>query len=580
MTVLDDVPSAVLRFAWGREDGVPELVWANRAAGELAGVPADTAVREGTALSRAAAGVLARLGPVVEPTLVDLHVGEEGRREHLTAVVRPAPRGAAVVVPTPSGTPAPARALDDPQRTLEQIQTWGQVGFWELELGDPRHLYWSTQLFEIFGLDQPGLAGFLDRVHPDDRVLLDHVVERAQEQAGPYRVEHRFLRGDEERHLSHRIQSIPGPDDGPTRLLGVVTDVTQLRTLEAEVGAAGVARNAGVVASSLMHDFKNQLVVVQGHATMLLAAHERGEPVDRESLDAVLRAANRGIELTRDVLGLGRPAGQGAEQVDPGPFIRRVADLARPAFGASTELAVDIDEPTELVLADPSRLEHAVMDLLLNAADAMRDATGTVTVRYRELILVAADEAGRGGLASGEYCVISVVDAGSGMDDETRRHASDPYFSTKGRTQGSGIGLAAVRSFVEGLGGALRIDSELGRGSTIEMRLPIVRRGVPSRRRRGAVRVLVFLGDEHRRRQVTSVLRAEGVQSVLVADEREVERFLRTEPIDAVVLDAVDTHRFPAHKHGTRLVGVADDFAEADASALRRALGDLRSPPG
>lgn len=428
-----------------------------------------------------------------------------------------------------------AAALRQAESMLEHLQTWGEVGFWDLDL-ESMDAYWSTQVFRIFGLDRVSLGAFLRHVHPDDRQLVDQVAARACEQPGPYRAEHRFRRGDDSRVLRHNIQSVAGPDGAPHRLLGVVTDVTDVRSLQAEVDAAAALRSVGLVASSLMHTFKNQLAIVLGHSTLALDALDRDEMPARESLEAIQRAATHGVELTRQVLDLGRTSSSVVTRVAPGPVLERVAALAGPIVGSGNRVIVRTGAVTRPVLADADRLEHVIVDFVINAADALPRSGGHVQLAYRERSIADGDQRPLD-LTAGHYGVFSVTDDGVGMDAATRDHASEPFFTTKPRDRGSGIGLTTASAFAREMGGDLVIRSKTGEGTTVELVLPLATPPGPVHRDARPRRVVVLVDDVVACAPSLSLLLDEGVQAVTAQSWAEVDRFLRTEPIDAVLVD-------------------------------------------
>ena len=456
-------------------------------------------------------------------------------------------------------------ALDRAHRRLDQVQEWGQVGFWDVDLRS-EELYWSTQVFELLGLGEPSVHEFLARVPEDDRPLLLQVGHRARQQAGPYRIEHRFRRDGDVRVLSHRIQSVAGVHGAPERLLGVITDVSQVRALESELEASIAVRNVGLAASSLVHDFKNQLAIVLGHCKLALDAVDDGRTPMRESLEAIQRAATQGVDLTRQVLDLGRGQVSAARPTDATPVLERVAALTRPIVGRGSVVAVAADPADGAVLADADRLEHVLVDLVVNAADAIGPGGGHIVLDYAEVEV--GDESD--GLVPGRYGSFRVSDDGEGMDEATRRRAAEPFFTTKPRGEGSGVGLLTVDAFARASGGAMRIVSEPGVGTAVEILLPLA----PRRRPAAApvVRVVVLLDDETDRKRLIDHLRDDGIQAVVADDWRDVDRYLETEPIDAVA--AGDEHLDGATVAVPIVVVAAG--READVPAAVRACVPLR----
>ena len=422
-------------------------------------------------------------------------------------------------------------ALDRAHRTLDQVQAWGQLGFWDLHLAS-KEVYWSTQVFEILGLDALSLDAFVDRVHVDDRPMVLEVAQRAREQAGPYRLEHRYQRGDDSRVLSHRVQSVAGADGTPERVIGVVTDVSHVRALESELEASIGVRNVGLAAGSMIHDFKNQLAIILGHCKLALDAVDGGRAPMREGLEAIQRAATQGVDLTRQVLDLGRVPTGAARPVPAAPILERVAALTRPIVGRGNAITVSVDDGASPVLADADRLEHVLVDLVVNASDAIRRRGGRIELCFSETAI--DDESAE--ITPGRYGRFRVVDDGDGMDETTLRQATQPFFTTKPKGEGSGVGLHAAEGFARASGGGMRISSEPGVGTTVELLLPVAGRRPPATA--PAVRVAVLVDEPAQRQRLVALLRDDSIQAVVAADVADVRRFVDTEPIDAVAVAA------------------------------------------
>ena len=191
--------------------------------------------------------------------------------------------------------PDHAAVPTDAAEVLGHLQAFADVGFWEYDLRTD-DLYLSTQVFEILGIDEPSIEAYLAIVHPDDVELLGQVHDRARTQPGPYRARHRTRDG--ERLLQIRVQSVADATGTPVRYLGVISDVTTEWQLEQALELSTSARLTGILAGGAVHDLKNIFAVVLGHAQLCLAADGRGDRPDPQSLAALERAANRGLELT------------------------------------------------------------------------------------------------------------------------------------------------------------------------------------------------------------------------------------------------------------------------------------------
>lgn len=429
----------------------------------------------------------------------------------------------------------------DADVVLEHLQAFAHVGFLELDLRT-EELYLSTQVFELLGIETGSVEAYLSCVHRDDVEVVRQVSERARTQPGPYRLRHRSIDGA--RLLEVRLQSVAGPGGRPVRFMGVISDVTTEWHLERALEDSASARLTGLLAGGAVHDLKNIFVVLLGHSQLALAADARGEPLDRESLEALERAATSGVELTQQLLQVGRhPDPVPGRRVDVDALFRRLSATARTALGRRREVSVDAGAGDVEILADEARLERAVVDLLLNARDALPPGGGSVALRFRTLDV----DDGHVGPAVGElppgtYGVVEVADDGAGMSADVLDRVTDAFFTTKGH-EGSGVGLHAVARFVEAAGGALHIDSAPGRGTCVQLLLPARPRATeapatrPSRRLAPARVLLHGADDDHRLDGVATALRARALQCVVTGSASAATAALRTEPIDLLVVD-------------------------------------------
>lgn len=416
---------------------------------------------------------------------------------------------------------------------LARTQHWGNVGVWDLDI-ESGQLYWSTQIYALLGVDQAGLDEFRSAVHPEDIPLIDHLQERVLAQPGPYRATHRIVRGDEIRTVDQHVQSVADDDGNPVRIIGTVVDVTEMHQLREQVLQAERARTIGVVAAGVAHDFNNLLTVVEGHASLLLG---QTDDVDmRAGLEAIKRAASQASTTTRKLMGLGRQESITCAPVEMRGLFADVAGWTRPAMPHVT--VEEIADGGTAALADEDVLRQVLLDLVLNACDAQ--AT-TVRLVAQEVDLDSrADPVGSGEVGAGAHVRVDVVDDGTGMDESTRARALEPFFSTKARQDGSGLGLATAVTNVAQMNGHLEIDTEPGRGTTISIYLPSADQGeheLRSTARSTATRMVVACADAKRAERARRIVADAGHQVVVVSDVRALRFCLASEPIDAAVVD-------------------------------------------
>ena len=306
----------------------------------------------------------------------------------------------------------------------------------------------------------------------------------------------------------------------------------------------------GVLAGGIAHDFNNLLTVIQGNAAVALARLPVGHAL-REPIDDIVGAAHRAADLTRQMLAY---SGRGRFEIRPldlRQHVREIGNLLRSSIPKKVSLRIDEPPYLPTVQGDPSQIHQVLMNLVLNAAEAIDQREGEVTVGLGEEEVGAdggGDLVGRERLPEGRYVRLTVSDTGVGMDEKVRARIFDPFFTTK--STGRGLGLAAVLGIVRGHGGALRIDSAPGRGTKFDVLLPAAgaraypaRSGEPSAAR-GKGTILVIDDEEHVRVATARLLSAMGYDVLEAADgEQGAEIFrLRAGRVDAVVLDLTMPH--------------------------------------
>jgi two-component system cell cycle sensor histidine kinase/response regulator CckA len=243
--------------------------------------------------------------------------------------------------------------------------------------------------------------------------------------------------------------------------VGSVVDISARRKLEKTLLVAQKGEALGLVAGGFAHDLNNVLSIIRGHASIL--KHDGKLPTSAvESLDVIDLAVARARTLTQNMLQLGRPVQAQRRGTKVNQLLTETLDLVRPALPRSIQVRkqLDLDEG-DMVYLDPEQFQQALLNLLLNARDAM-DQGGDLDV----CSLARSTSDGR------RVAVVRVVDSGCGIPPEARASVFDPFYTTKG-VDGTGLGLATVRKFVEDSGGSIGIDSEVGKGTTMEIELPL-----------------------------------------------------------------------------------------------------------
>jgi PAS domain S-box-containing protein len=311
---------------------------------------------------------------------------------------------------------------------------------------------------------------WIETVHPEDR---ERVVQAAftKPMAGTYDEEYRIVRPDGTVRWI-RDRAFPVRDGGGqiVRVAGVAEDVTERRQLEAQLRQAQKMEAIGRLAAGVAHDFNNLLTVINGCSELLLNAV--GDSVEqRELLDEILKAGKRSASLTRQLLAFSRQQVLSPKILDVNEVVHDTEKMLQRLIGEDVELTTVLQRPLGSVKADRGQLEQVLLNLAVNARDAMPHG-GNLTIETREVDLTEDFAATRPGMAPGRHIALAVTDSGVGMSEEIKRHLFEPFFTTKDPGKGTGLGLPVVHGFVKQSGGCVEVRSEPGAGTCFTIYLP------------------------------------------------------------------------------------------------------------
>ncbi len=337
------------------------------------------------------------------------------------------------------------------------------------------------------------------------------------------------------------LSVVPTSDE---RSLAFCQDVTQRVQLEERYRQAQKLESVGRLAGGVAHDFNNLLTVILGCAESARDALEHGQAPSREEVDDILSAGERARALTRQLLTFARRQPVAPRVVDVGAVVLGTQNLLRRVIGEDLALELSLAPEPGHVLFDPGQLEQVLMNLVVNARDAMPRG-GRLVLSTRAQTVAAAEAPP--GVEPGEWVVLRVRDSGTGMTPEVRAHLFEPFFTTKGLGQGTGLGLATVYGLVTGAGGALHVDSAPGVGTTFDIYLPRVAPPPPSAQVTGALSprgglelILVVEDDPLLRAVTTRMLTGAGYRVLVAAHAEEALRLAHREPNDLVQLVVSD----------------------------------------
>ncbi len=400
-------------------------------------------------------------------------------------------------------------ALDEGERRLQTALEAGRLGAWELDL-DTFTLTSSATCKGVFGRapDDPfTYEDLMSAIHPDDLERMKSAVRDTIDTGADYSIAYRTIWPDGSTHGAEiRAQLHRDRTGRPIKLVGVSADVTDRlnaeeqqrrlneileervaeRTRELEQAHALVLAEVsqreraeeqlrqaqkmeaiGQLTGGVAHDFNNLLMAVLGNLE-LLRKHVGEDPKAMRLIDGALQGAQRGASLTQRLLAFARRQDLHVGPVNLAALVTEMEDLLRRSVGSMVSVEIAAPPHLPLVSADGNQIELALLNLVVNARDAMPDG-GTIRVELSEI-----DEPGQADtLAPGRYVILSVADQGSGMDAETLQKAIEPFFSTKELGKGTGLGLSMVHGLALQLNGELKLRSTPGKGTTAELWIPV-----------------------------------------------------------------------------------------------------------
>jgi PAS domain S-box-containing protein len=357
------------------------------------------------------------------------------------------------------------------QNALELALQAAGLGTWEYELANGESVM-DARARTLFGIE-PGepvsTTRWLDTIHPEDReAALEHW-ERALGEREGYSAEYRVVWPDASVHWIMSVgRFVTDPLTGsPLRFTGVVLDLTERRRTEAHLQESLRLEAVGRLAGGIAHDLNNMLAAILGFGDLLARSLEPDDPRAAD-VEQITQAATRSAGLTRQLLAFARREMTQPRALDVNGVVRHVQALLPPILGENIELELRLSPEVGTVLADARQVEQIVMNLVLNARDAMPQG-GRVTIETATLDLSPGERE-----LSGRFTMLSVTDSGHGMDAATLQRIWEPFFTTKPPGRGTGLGLASVYGSVKQSGGFVWAESEPGGGTTIQVYWPEV----------------------------------------------------------------------------------------------------------
>jgi PAS domain S-box-containing protein len=419
---------------------------------------------------------------------------------------------------------------------------------WNLETNE---LWWNEGFEVLFGYRRDEVERTIEswttRIHPDDydRIVPDiyRVIAGGDEH---WSGEYRFRRKDGAyAYVLDRGHVIRDPSGKAVRMVGGMTDLTERKNLEAQLLHSQKMEAIGRLAGGIAHDFNNLLTVINGYCELLL---EESRDAGRKHVEQIALAAERAATLTSRLLAFSRRQVVQFTVVDLNAVLENTRNLLIRLIGEPVELVMILDPALGRVKADPGQIEQVVMNLTVNARDAMPQG-GTLTIRTANVTLDRPDVRAQFTVPAGSYVMLEVVDTGIGMNEDTQAQIFEPFFTTKAQGEGTGLGLSTVYGIVKQSDGYILVDSQPGRGATFTILLPrtmeetATTEGSPSENRplTGRETVLVVEDEDMIRDLIRHLLESHGYTVMTASRGEEAVDLAQRHagPIDLLVTDVV-----------------------------------------
>ena len=408
-------------------------------------------------------------------------------------------------------------ALRKSEASLREAQRIARLGNWDWDVRTDE-LKWSDEIYSIFGLAdgqfERTYRSFLNHVHPADRDKVEAAVRQSLERAEPYSIEHRVLRPNGEvRIVREQAEVLTDTTGRCHRMVGTVQDITEQKRIEAEFLRAQRMDSIGALAGGMAHDLNNALSpILMG---IQLIRRKVQDPETAQMLQVMETNTHRGADMVRQVLTFARGREGDRELLDVGRLLREMAHISRQTLPKN--IAVSALAPKDLwpVLGNSTQLHQVLLNLCINARDAMPQG-GQLTLAADNVELSAAEAQTIPNASPGAYVMVFVSDTGTGIAPEVLPRLFQPFFTTKGLGQGTGLGLSTIARIVKNHGGFITVKSQLGAGSSFEIYFP----------RAEANRTAAAFAA------ASSLPRGQGERVLLLEDDRSVREILASSLVE------------------------------------------------
>ena len=464
------------------------------------------------------------------------------------------------------------------------------------ELGlEGKWLFVSPQIRSLLGYSPlewlADSSNWIAHVHPDDRQTVA-AAEESSLHGHSFRAEYRMLRRDKSVVWINDSGSLVRDSAGRQLLHGVLVDVTEQKQLQLRFAQTERMEAVGQLASGVAHDFNNLLTIIKGYSSLLLEKDPDGP--DANAAREIQQAADRAASLTHQLLAFGRKQTLQPRILDLNTVVRGLETMLRRVVTENVDLIISTAADIGFVKADPVQMEQVLLNLVVNARDAMPSG-GRLTIRTGHLDVPADFGRDETLVRAGSYVTLSVSDNGIGMDAETRSRIFEPFFTTKEVGKGTGLGLATVYGIIKQSNAHIEVESEPGKGTTFRVLLPGVQAlPVPSGKpvmkepqKRGTGTILLAEDEPLLRELGQTILGQAGYQVITASDAASLKQLIATHSgaVDLLLTDVVmpglsgpELVRIVRERWPSIRVLYMSGYADDEIEDLDRDAGFLQKP--
>jgi two-component system, cell cycle sensor histidine kinase and response regulator CckA len=432
------------------------------------------------------------------------------------------------------------RSLVEQLSAVTYIAELGLEGEW---------LFVSPQMESLLGYSSAewlaDSANWIRHVHPEDHQIVSSA-EDATQAGNSFRAEYRMLRRDGKiLWINDSGSLVPGPD-GRQLLHGVLLDVTEQKQLQSHLSQSQRMEAVGQLASGVAHDFNNLLTIIKGYSSLLIERDPDGP--DSHPAREIQQAADRAASLTHQLLAFSRKQTLQPRVLDLNTIMHGLEMMLRRVLTENVELVIESAANLGFVKADPVQMEQVLINLVVNARDAMPKG-GRLTISTERQEVTKNFGEGESFVKAGSYVTLSVADTGTGIDAATRTRIFEPFFTTKEVGKGTGLGLATVYGIIKQSNGHIEVESEPGKGATFRVSLPrveqepvVARKTTMAETHRRGSGTILLAEDEPLLRELGQTILTQAGYEVLTAPNPEALKSFVAEyagKIDLLLTDVV-----------------------------------------